>query len=262
MQPIRSIDRAACRNLRGLVFDVDDTLTRDGVLEAEALAAMFRLRTAGLTAIAVTGRPLGFAEVLARLLPIALAVGENGAGYVRVAESGVVAGFLDDESAHTAQRALLERVRARIRRDAPWATISDDSWARRCDVAYDIGERVQASSQQVAQLTALIEDEGARAIVSSVHAHASGSSCDKARGVVHACRTELGADLDAERERWLFVGDSANDAAAFAYFPLSAGVANVREHLARMTAAPRFVSERDRGDGFAEIVDVVLERRG
>lgn len=261
MQPFHTISAAACKALRGVVFDVDDTLTRGGRLEAVAYDALWRLHDAGLALVAVTGRPLGFAEWMARTFPIALAVGENGAGYVRATERGVVTGYLDAPAQRASQRALLQRVTERIARDAPWARLSDDSWARRCDVAYDIGEHVHEPPARVAQLVSLIESQGARAVVSSVHAHASASDCDKAKGVVQACRAELGEDLDAARERWLFVGDSANDAAAFAHFTLSTGVANVREHLARLPSPPRFVADQDRGRGFAEIAHIVLERR-
>jgi hypothetical protein len=59
----------------------------------------------------------------------------------------------------------------------------------------------------------------------------------------------------------LFVGDSGNDAAAFAFFPVSAGVSNVRAHLHALPRPPRYVSEADRGRGFAEIVDYVLRAR-
>jgi HAD superfamily hydrolase (TIGR01484 family) len=262
MQPIASIDPEQCKRLVGVVFDVDDTLTRHGRVEEAAYSALWKLKAAGLRLISVTGRPLGFAELMARMWPVDLAVGENGAGYVRVTETQVIHGFMEDESTRAYARELLARIVARAARELPWAKLSDDSWARRCDVAFDIGERVHIDEARIATLMKLIEEEGARVVVSSVHAHAAIGDCDKARGVVHACRVELGEDLDAQRERWLFVGDSGNDAAAFAYFPSSVGVANVRDHLAKLPVAPRFVSEADRGLGFAEIVNTVLARRG
>ncbi len=261
MQPIRTLDPHACQRLRGVVFDVDDTLTRHGRIEAVAYDALWRLRAAGLSLIAVTGRPLGFAEWLARTFPLLLAIGENGAGYVRVTDTQLIRGYFDGDDVRATQHEQLQRVRARVLRDAPWAQLADDSWARRCDLAYDIGERVHVSAERIAQLCALFEAEGARPVVSSVHAHAAVSACDKAKGVVHACRAEQLGDVDAERERWLFIGDSGNDAAAFAYFPVSAGVANVREHLAALPVPPRFVSNADRGLGFAEIAQAVLEHR-
>jgi hydroxymethylpyrimidine pyrophosphatase-like HAD family hydrolase len=91
--------------------------------------------------------------------------------------------------------------------------------------------------------------------------HAMLGDYDKAIGVVRACEAALGERVDLAPERWLFIGDSGNDAAAFAYFPLSAGVANVREHLARLPVPPRYVSQADRGRGFAEIAAVVTGHR-
>jgi HAD superfamily hydrolase (TIGR01484 family) len=261
MQPIAELSAAQARGLTGVVFDVDDTLTRAGRLEQVAYAALWQLRDAGLRLLAVTGRPLGFAEVIARTWPVHAAVGENGAGFIRDTEAGLQVGYYAPEAERTAHAALLARVRARVARDAPFARFSDDSWARRCDVAWDVAERMQLSAAQIAELRRLIESEGARCLVSSVHAHAVAGQYDKATGAVLAGREALGCDVAADRERWLFVGDSGNDAAAFSFFPLSAGVSNVRAHLHALQTPPRFVSDADRGRGFAEIAQHVLALR-
>ena len=192
MQPIDELQSAEARQLLGIVFDVDDTLTRAGRLEAEAYAALWTLRRAGLLLMAVTGRPLGFAELMARQWPIDLAVGENGAGYVRVTEHGLTAGFYADAAQRAQDAAQLARLSERVRELAPFARITDDSWARRCDVTWDIGERVQLAAAQIAELRAIIEAEGARCVVSSVHAHAMLGTYDKASGAVLAGRALLG----------------------------------------------------------------------
>ena len=262
LRPISELPREACQALAGVVFDVDDTVTRAGTLEEAAYSAMFRLREAGLKLVAVTGRPLGFAELMARMWPIDLAVGENGAGYLRLDAAGLRAGYYADAETRAAHAAALAAVRDRISAEAPWARLTDDHWARRCDVAWDIGERVQLEAARIEALRALIEGAGARCVVSSVHAHAMLGDYDKANGVVRACEDVFGTQLGpTELERWLFIGDSGNDAAAFAYFPVSAGVANVREHLARLPVLPRYVSRADRGLGYAEIARVITEHR-
>jgi haloacid dehalogenase-like hydrolase len=262
LRPISEIEASACQALAGVVFDVDDTVTRGGTLEESAYSALFRLREAGLLLVAVTGRPLGFAELMARMWPIDLAVGENGAGWLQLCASGLRAGYYADAATRETHAAVLAKLRTTLATEAPWAQPADDSWARRCDIAYDVGERLQLPAARIEALRALIEGAGARCLVSSVHAHALLGDYDKATGVVQACREALGQHLGPDaRERWLFVGDSGNDAAAFSYFPLSAGVANVREHLARLPTPPRYVSEADRGRGFAEIARVLTERR-
>ena len=68
----------------------------------------------------------------------------------------------------------------------------------------------------------------------------------------------FGIDLDAERERFVFVGDSPNDAPMFAYFPNAVGVANVRTFAGRMPALPAYVTDAEAGAGFAELADFLL----
>lgn len=258
LQPILQIDPSACRSLAGVVFDVDDTVTRGGTLEEPAYSALFRLREAGLRAIAVTGRPLGFAELMARMWPVDFAVGENGAGHLRLTSNGLDAGYYAPVAERAAHAHVLERLRTHLAEVAPWAQLADDQWARRCDLAYDVGERVQLEAARIEELRTLIEASGARCLISSVHAHAVLGDYDKARGVARAAAEVFGS---FEPDDYLFIGDSGNDAAAFSYFRRSAGVANVREHLTRLPVPPLYISEADRGRGFAEIVRVILERR-
>ena len=70
-----------------------------------------------------------------------------------------------------------------------------------------------------------------------------------------------GIDLDANRERFLFCGDSPNDEPLFQYFPCSAGVQNVLRFADRMKSLPSFVASREGGEGFAEIVETIVQRR-
>jgi HAD superfamily hydrolase (TIGR01484 family) len=261
VQPISSLTSEVAQNLLGVCFDIDDTITRHGTLELSAYAALFDLARAGLRLIAVTGRPLGFAEVAARMWPIAAAVGENGAGFVARAEQGIQLGYWDDEALRVQQALRLREIRARVARELPHVVVSSDNWARRCDLAFDVGEEVQLPRADVDQLVAIIEAEGARATVSSVHAHAQLGDHDKAQGVARAAATLWGLSAEQVQRGFLFVGDSGNDAAAFGWFEHSAGVANVSRFLDRLPHPPRYVAEAECGAGFAEIAGVLLRRR-
>ncbi len=139
---------------------------------------------------------------------------------------------------------------------------TDDHIARQADLAFDVGERVHLDPRTIAELIRRIEGLGARATVSSVHAHVVVGDWDKARGVERAVREVLGRDLTTEAHRFVFVGDSGNDAAAFAFFPLTVGVANVRAHLDALSVPPRWVTHGDRGRGFAELAERLLAVRG
>jgi hydroxymethylpyrimidine pyrophosphatase-like HAD family hydrolase len=137
-----------------------------------------------------------------------------------------------------------------------------DQRARRCDLAFDVGETVRLSGDEVERLVEIIESEGAHSSVSSVHAHVQPGDWNKALGIARAVGQALGIDIADQRDRWLFIGDSGNDAAAFAYFPVSVGVANVTRYLPKLPTPPRFVTDGDRGRGFAEMARYVLEARG
>ena len=260
-EPVGAIPVEALAALRGIVFDIDDTVTRGGRLEAEAFDALHRLDAAGLVLVAVTGRPLAWADVAAQLWPIALAVGENGAGWSWRSERGLRTGYYQSPGERAAGRELLAAVRERVAAEMPRVRVTADDHLRRCDLAYDVGETVDLAEEEVRALERLIEETGARASVSSVHAHAAPGDWDKARGVVAGARDALDVEMSEDRRRWLFVGDSGNDAAAFAHFPVSVGVRNVEAHLHRLPVPPRYVTRSDRGRGFREVADRVLASR-
>ncbi len=62
-----------------------------------------------------------------------------------------------------------------------------------------------------------------------------------------------------EREHFVFVGDSPNDAPMFAFFPNAVGVANVRAFADRIATLPAYVTRAEAGAGFAELADFLLE---
>jgi HAD superfamily hydrolase (TIGR01484 family) len=261
VQPIQDFPALRARALIGVCFDVDDTVTTHGTLDPAAYQAMFQLKGLGLKLIAVTGRPLGFAEVIARTWPVDAAVGENGAGFIAKQGSTLRTGYWDPVELRAAQQRRLMHIRERVTDELPQILVSSDSWARRCDLAFDIGEQASVAQAQIDRLVRLIEAEGARASVSSIHAHAQLGAHDKARGVMLVAETLWGLSEPSLRSDFLFVGDSGNDAAAFSFFELSVGVANVQLHLARLPTPPRFITSASFGAGFAEMAQILLALR-
>lgn len=256
MRPISEIERRP----EVLLFDVDDTVTAEGRVQACALEALERARAAGLRTAAVTGRPLGWAEVIAWTWPVDLAIGENGAGWMWRDGRALETRYFDDAPARASQRARLEQLVAVVSSALPEVPLAGDAGLRRCDAAWDVGETRRASADELARLTALVEGAGLRTTTSSVHLHAVPGAWDKASGAVRALHDRFGMDASTAASACAFVGDSGNDAAAFAYFRVAVGVANVREHLGRLPVPPRFVTASPRGRGFAELVDVLLAR--
>lgn len=259
MRPVVELAQASA-GLRGVFSDIDDTLTRDGVVGTEAYAALLRARAAGLRVILVTGRPAGWAEVLASLWPVDAAIAENGGiAYLRRDRRLERIYFAPGDPAEDARR--LAALADEILGTFPFARRSDDGALRITDVAFDIGEHHQLEAAQIEEITARCRERGARTQVSSVHAHACFHTADKAQmsaRVAGALWGEAPAEVAA---RYAFVGDSPNDQAAFGFFTASIGVANVTRYAAQLRPPPRYVTPSAHGKGFAEAIDVILADR-
>jgi HAD superfamily hydrolase (TIGR01484 family) len=261
MKPVALLGVDEARGLSGLFFDLDDTVLTHGVLSRVAYGAIWDLRDAGLKLVAVTGRPSGWAEVLVRQWPIDGAVTENGAVFV-VREGRGVRVILDGAPDEVAgRRARLDALVATVKSELPDIELADDVRARCSDVAWDIGERVSLPEDEVNRLQRLVVAAGARTTRSSVHFHASFERDDKASGALRFVRARFGEDPGRAIYRWAFVGDSSNDAACFAAFRTTFGVANVRAFVSKLSVPPRYVAAAERGEGFAEIVRTLLARR-
>jgi hypothetical protein len=65
-RPWREVSAAALRQVRGVMTDIDDTLTAEGRLDPSAADALAALHTAGVPVVAITGRPMGWSEDFVR----------------------------------------------------------------------------------------------------------------------------------------------------------------------------------------------------
>jgi hypothetical protein len=247
--------------LRGLLFDLDDTLLTHGALTRAAYDALWALHDAGLALVAVTGRPAGWGRVLARQWPVAGCIAENGAIYIVRDGPGVACRTMSSDAELRDGRLRLARLVERVREVVPEATLTDDNDLRISDVTWDVAERCRLPESQARAVVREIERAGARWTRSSVHLHATFDPNDKASGAVRFCAVELGEETGAALTRFAFVGDSGNDAPCFAAFRTTFGVANVRAHVARLSVPPRYVAAAAMGDGFAEIAGAILAKR-
>jgi HAD superfamily hydrolase (TIGR01484 family) len=261
MSPLASFSPDRARALRGLLFDLDDTVLTHGVLTKEAYDAMWALKEAGLRLVAVTGRPCGWGEILVRQWPIDGAVTENGAVHVVRTANAVTVRDSCSESERQDRRARLVAIVRGVADIVPEAKLADDSAARRSDVAWDIGERATLPAARADLIAGEILRSGARTTRSSVHDHATFDADDKASGAVRFLAEELGDDPGVVVHRYAFVGDSGNDAACFSAFKATFGVANVKSSLDRLVVPPRFVTAGSMGEGFAELAARLLHLR-
>lgn len=261
---MRSLDEltvSRARHLQGLVFDLDDTLLTEGALTLAAYDALHQLHEAGLELVACTGRPAAWGEVIARQWPIAMAVTENGAVGFRREGASVLLVDRVARAERERRRHRLEVVSAELSRSFPEVERADDNRGRLTDVTFDIGERHQVPAEQIVALRQAAAALGARTFTSTIHLHVTLETDDKVSGTLFALAAARGVDPSAALCRYGFVGDSANDAACFAAFRTTFGVANVAGQLGALTLGPRYVSDGAAGRGFAQIAAQILALR-
>ena len=265
MKPLAEFPVEERRAVRAVLADIDDTLTTHGRLHAVAYAALERLQEAGLLVIPVTGRPAGWCDHIARMWPVDAVVGENGAFWFRHDASArrLVKRFVIGDAERTRRAERLGSIARRILAEVPGSAIASDQPYREADLAIDFCEDVPPLPREaVARIVAIMQAEGLTAKVSSIHVNGWFGGYDKLSTSRLMLAEDFGIDLDREKERLVFAGDSPNDQPMFACFPNAVGVANVRRMADLMTTLPRYVTPSEGSAGFAELADAILAVRG
>ncbi len=256
MKPLAQLD---ARAIDALLFDIDETLTTEGKLTAPAYAALEKVHAAGKRVVAVTGRPAGWCDHIARMWPVDAVVGENGAFYFWFAEGKLRKRFADDEKIRAAKRGRLDAIAKAILEQVPGCAIASDQPYRETDLAIDYCEDVPPLPVQAAErIAALMRGAGLTARVSSIHVNGWFGDYDKLAMTRQLFKERFAADLERANRSVAYVGDSPNDAPMFAFFANSVGVANVARFADRLSDAPKFVTQASSGAGFAELVAHLL----
>jgi len=264
MQELEHWPTAERRRITGLFTDIDDTLTTEGEITADALEALGALKAAGLKVVAITGRPVGWSEPFAARWPVDAIVAENGA-VALLPQAGSAAPrplakiYQQDAATRTANFARMQAVLARIDREMPGIHRATDSPGRETDIAIDHSEFTRLSDEQIAAVVALMKSEGMHATVSSIHINGWYGGHNKLEGARWIVRELWQRDLDAEMDQWVYVGDSTNDQLMFKAFANSVGVANIARFVPQLAHLPRYVTRGERGAGFSEIARALLD---
>jgi HAD superfamily hydrolase (TIGR01484 family) len=268
MKPISEWPLGARRQIIGVFTDIDDTLTTDGAITPDALQALHDLKVAGLHVIAITGRPIGWSEAFAHEWPVDCMVAENGSvalfkddflsknGKLPAQNMrGVLSkSYQIDASTREHNYAHLQRVLTRIEREVQGATRSTDSAGRETDIAIDHSEFTHLPQEAITRVVQIMQSEGLQATVSSIHINGWIGDHNKLQGAHWIVREQLQRDLSKEMHRWVYVGDSTNDQLMFEAFDNSVGVANIARFLPELKHLPRYITQAERGTGFAEVV--------
>ena len=258
MKPLTDFSPVTARNLRGVFTDIDDTLTSDGYLPAISYAAMERLQEAGMIVVPITGRPAGWCDLVARLWPVNGVVGENGAFYFHYdrKKKKMYRHYADDTDTKQRNHDRLMRLADMVISEVPGAAISADQAYRETDLAVDFREDVSPLDENdVQKIVTLLKSEGATVKVSSIHVNAWFGDYDKLTMTKCFARDILDLNIDEHEEKFVFTGDSPNDAPMFRFFTNSIGVANIKAFTDQIEVLPNYITSGFGGQGFAEVAD-------
>jgi len=247
--------------IRFVLTDIDDTLTIKGRLPSVAFAAMENLQKAGIQVVPITGRPAGWCDHIARMWPVAGVVGEYGAfyfGYDDIKKK-MIRRYFKPEKERKQDWEKLEKIKQEILRKIPGCRVSADQAYREADLAIDFCEDVSPLPiKDIDQIVRFFNEAGAQAKISSIHVNGWFGDYDKLSMTRLLFAEVFKVSLDTIKKKVIFTGDSPNDSPMFSCFPHSVGVANVLHFKERMDCNPSWITEKEGGYGFAEMVDTLL----
>ncbi len=259
MKPISELTPETARKIRYVFHDIDDTITNDGKLTADAYRALWMLFEAGIKVVPVTGRPAGWCDMIVREWPVEAVIGENGA-FVYYMENGKRKEFYHPSVPLESVSEKLNEIRDACLREVPGCRVSKDQPYRVCDLAIDFNEDEPRLGLEAAQkIKEVCERFGAVAKISSIHVNTWFGDYSKV-DMAKLFLTQIEKETDIS-EKIIFFGDSPNDEPMFSFFPLSCGVSNIRPFLDRFTYLPLYLTKGQGGYGFYEAVNWILQKR-
>ena len=262
MKPLLSWPTSERQKIVGVFTDIDDTLTTEGAITSDALQALRNLKAAGLMVIPITGRPVGWSLPFASTWPVDAMVAENGAvALLHNAQTNQVNKiYQQDEATRSHNFLQMQRIAKRVLQEIPGTVMAQDSAGRETDIAFDHSEFHKLSQDQIQQVLQLLKLEGMTATVSSIHINAWFGDHNKWHGAQWILKQLTGRDLIQELDQWVYVGDSTNDQVMFEHFTHSVGVANIRLFENDLRHLPQYIARQERGAGFAEFVNTLLQK--
>ena len=267
MRPLSLWPLEARRELVGIFTDIDDTLTTEGAITPDALQALADLKAAGMVVIPITGRPIGWCEPfmaasLGVAWPVDAMVAENGAvAFAPGPDQAPTKRYQQTTATRAANQARMRDIAALVAAEVPGMELSRDSAGRETDIAFDYAEFAHHTTETVQRVLAVLQRAGMQTTVSSIHIHGCFGDFNKWQGACWIVRELWGRDLAQELDRWVFVGDSGNDQAMFEHFTHSVGVANIARFVPQLQHLPCYVTQGERGAGFAEVARAILAGR-
>ncbi len=248
MEPLAQAAPPALEGVDFVLTDVDDTLTTGGRLAARTLEALERLGEAGVRVIPVTAASAGWCSLMIHMWPVAAVIAENGGLYFAHRDGGIARCYWDKPDTGLMDLATATQARH------PELSLADDQPYRETSLAFR-----RPGVSPLSTIVGTLADSGLNTVVNSLWLLAWRGRYDKLAMARRLMWEEFGIDLQSDRDRVLYVGDSENDQPMFRFFPRSVGVATVVEHP--LDHWPRWIAARPGGGGFVEVAERVLSAK-
>ena len=258
MKAIQEIENHEASKIKYVLCDIDDTITTDGKLTAEAYSTMQKLSDSGIHVIPVTGRPAGWCDMIIRQWPVKAVIGENGA-FVYYVHDGDVKMFVHPSVAQGDIQGRLEKVKQACLKGVEGCCVSKDQFCRIYDLAIDFNEDVHIGLEAGNKIKNICERMGAVAKVSSIHVNTWFGDYNKVAMAEMFLKKVL--NETEIKQKVFYCGDSPNDEPMFEYFEYSCAVANIKPFIKDLTHLPTYVTNRESGQGFIEAIDVLFSRK-
>ena len=252
--PLKPIDSYHWGNIRLIATDMDGTLTQTEKFDARLFETLSELSTAGIDVLITTGRSAGWVQAVATYLPVVGAIAENGGLIYWNHDPQPNLISLGNIEQHRQQ---LHRVFQILRNKFPHIQESSDNRFRITDWTFDVENLSPTELEQIARLC---QDEGYGFTYSTIQCHIKPTYQDKAHGLKEIIPQYF---PDLKPEQILTVGDSPNDESMFdrQMFPLSVGVANVKNYRDRLKHLPTYVTNKSEGEGFCELAELIIRQQ-
>jgi len=248
---LKSITSYHWQDIRLIATDMDGTLTQGEKFDSKLFEILTRLSAAGIDVLMTTGRSAGWVQAIATYLPVVGAIAENGGllYWNHDPQPQVISEINIDQ-----HRQQLEEVFKLLQAKFPQIRESWDNRFRLTDWTFDVEN---LSSTELKQIDDVCQSQGYGFTYSSIQCHIKPTYQDKAFGLNKIIPQYF---PDLKLSEILTIGDSPNDESMFnqSEFPLSVGVANVKQYCDLLKYLPAYVTSKSEAEGFFELAELIM----
>jgi len=256
MLPLKEMSTEESGNIKAILFDLDGTFVNSDELKSIAYSSLESIREKGLKTIAVTGRPAGWCDLIARWWPVDAVVGENGAFFFYKNKDKIIRKTFYDLDVLYNNRKRLNLLFEKCLLYFPNIKVASDQSFRQWDLAIDVAEETQVSKKEILDIVNFAEGEGACTAISNIHINIWFGDYNKEQ-----MSLEVLKELGLNRNKVLYIGDSPNDSPMFKCFESTVGVKSIMNYEGLIETYPKYITKNDEGNGFVELMNFLISTR-